>query len=107
VYPFSRRKDGSYSGGRAASLVTNEQLERLLAHNSQLIVAAAEAIFAGQVQLNPIRLNDKTTALQYSPYLAIMQFDAMLAENAYRDLPPLSAKQVLDLLKDEKGGSLS
>lgn len=104
VYPFARKKDGSYSGGRAASLVTNDQLERLLQHNSQLIIAAAEAIFAGEIQLNPIRLNDKTTALQYSPYLSIMQFDAMLAENAYRDLPPLSAKQVLDLLKTQKGG---
>jgi len=106
VYPFSRKKDGAYSGGRAASLVTNDQLERLLQHNSQLIVAAAEAIFAGQVDLNPIRLNDKTTALQYSPYLSIMQFDAMLAENAYRDLPPLTSQQVLDLLKDQKGGTL-
>lgn len=104
VYPFARKKDGAYSGGRAASLVTNDQLERLLQHNSQLIIAAAEAIFAGEIQLNPIRLNDKTTALQYSPYLSIMQFDAMLAENAYRDLPPLSAKQVLDLLKTQKGG---
>ncbi|RRK10666.1 ATP-dependent helicase [Lactiplantibacillus garii] len=101
VYPFRRKKDGSYSGGIGQSLVTNAQLERLLQHNSQLIVKAAEAIFAGSIDLNPIRLNDKTTALQYSPYLAIMQFDAMLPENNYRDLEPLKPAEVLARLKAE------
>ncbi|WP_318765577.1 PD-(D/E)XK nuclease family protein [Lactiplantibacillus carotarum] len=101
VYPFRRKTDGSYSGGVAKSLVTNEQLERLLAHNSQLIVEAAKAIFAGSIDLNPIRLNDKTTALQYSPYLAIMQFDAMLPENNYHDLRPLKPAEVLARLQSE------
>ncbi len=105
VYPFSKKKSGDYSSGRADSLVTNEQLERLLQHNSDLIVAAAKAIFAGRIDLNPIRLNDKQTALQYSPYLSIMQFDAMLPENQYRDLPPMKAKEVLAHLKQRLEGS--
>lgn len=103
VYPFRRKKDGTYSGGISQSLVTNAQLERLLRHNSQLIVAAAKDIFDGKIDLNPIRLNDKTTALQYSPYLAIMQFDAMLPENNYNDLQPLKPAEVLAKLKAELG----
>jgi len=62
VYPFRRKKDGTYSGGISQSLVTNAQLERLLKHNSLLIVAPAKDIFDGKIDLNPIRLNDKTTA---------------------------------------------
>ena len=103
VYPFRRKKDGTYSGGISQSLVTNAQLERLLKHNSQLIVSAAKDIFDGKIDLNPIRLNDKTTALQYSPYLAIMQFDAMLPENNYNDLQPLKPAEVLAKLKAELG----
>lgn len=107
IYPFrfKRNKAGEAYGPvkkNATSLVTNEQLERLLRHNTQLIIQAATAIFAGRVDLNPVRLNDKTTALQYSPYLAIMQFDAMLAENAYRDLPALDTPTVLAMLKAEQ-----
>jgi len=50
-----------------------------------------------------VRLNDKTTALQYSPYLAIMAFDAMLPENNYRDLPPLTPSEVLERIKAQLG----
>lgn len=103
IYPFSRKTDGAYSSTKAAPLVTETQLDALLANNRQLIVAAAEAIFAGALALNPIRLNDKQTALQYSPYLAIMEFDAMLPENNYRDLPPLSPQEVLDRIATELG----
>ncbi|AVK60971.1 ATP-dependent helicase [Lactobacillus sp. CBA3605] len=106
IYPFRRKTSGAYNHAntRTPSLVTETQLTQLLAHNQELIVAAAQAIFAGAVALNPVRLTDKTTALQYSPYLSIMQFDAMLAENNYRDMPPLTAAEVLQRLADEQGG---
>ncbi len=104
VYPFHVRKsDKAYLSGGKNALVTNEELGRLLAHNEQLIVDAAREIFAGNVALDPIRLDDKTTALQYSPYLAIMQFDAMLPENGYHDLQPLKPAEVLALLRKEMG----
>lgn len=98
IYPFRRKTSGEYNHAntRTPSLVTETQLEQLIRHNQQLIIDAAAAIFAGSLDLNPMRLNDKRTALQYSPYLAIMQFDAMLPENNYHDLQPLTPSEVLD-----------
>lgn len=97
IYPFRRKASGEYNhvSSRTPSLVTEAQLTQLIEHNQQLIIDAAAAIFAGSLALNPMRLNDKTTALQYSPYLAIMQFDAMLPENNYHDLQPLTPSEVL------------
>ncbi|MFC6182298.1 PD-(D/E)XK nuclease family protein [Lactiplantibacillus daowaiensis] len=103
IYPFSRKTDGAYGSTKTAPLVTEDQLNDLLANNRRLIIEAAKQIFAGEVAINPIRLNDKQTALQYSPYLAIMAFDAMLSENNYRDLPPLSPSEVLDRLAADFG----
>jgi len=103
IYPFSRVKSGEYHSRKTAPLVTEKELDQLLANNRKLIVDAAQAIFAGALALNPVRLNDKTTALQYSPYLAIMAFDAMLPENNYRDLPPLTPSEVLDRIKAQLG----
>jgi len=103
IYPFSKVKSGAYHSRKSAPLVTETELTQLLANNRQLIVAAAQAIFAGALALNPVRLNDKTTALQYSPYLAIMEFDAMLPENNYRDLPPLTPSEVLTRIKKQLG----
>ncbi|MDQ7938027.1 PD-(D/E)XK nuclease family protein [Lactiplantibacillus sp. WILCCON 0030] len=97
IYPFRRKASGEYNHAntRTPSLVTEAQLTQLITHNQQLIINAAAAIFAGSLALNPVRLTDKTTALQYSPYLAIMQFDAMLSENNYHDLQPLTPSEVL------------
>ena len=105
IYPFRRKASGDYNHAntRTPSLVTEKQLSQLIDHNQQLIIEAAAAIFAGSLDLNPMRLNDKTTALQYSPYLAIMQFDAMLPENNYHDLQPLTPSEVLERIASGGG----
>ncbi|WP_024623568.1 PD-(D/E)XK nuclease family protein [Lactiplantibacillus fabifermentans] len=102
VYPFRHNKTGDVY--KSSSLVTEDDLDALIAHNETLIVKAAEAIFAGALDINPVRFDDKTTALQYSPYLSIMQFDAMLPENNYHDLVSLSPKDVIDRISAEQGG---
>lgn len=97
IYPFRKIKKGFSGGG----LVTRDQLELLLARNRERIVNAAREIFAGSVNLNPIKLPDQSTSLQHSPFLDVFQFDAMLPENNYRQLESLSAKDVFAKLKEE------
>ena len=82
--------------------MTQEELTRLIDHAEKKIVEASKKIFAGELKLNPARWPDTHTALQYSPYKAIMQFDEMLPENNYHKLENLSGKEVLEKLKEER-----
>ena len=63
-------------------LVNPSELDLLLQHTEGLIKRAATEIFDGHVDLAPTREQNKT-ALQYSPYKSIMQFDPLLKENNY------------------------
>ncbi len=100
VYPFKKTKSGKYTS-YDNRIVTQTDLERLIKHAERKIVEASRRIFAGEVALNPARWPDTHTALQYSPYKEIMQFDEMLPENNYHKLANLSAKEVLEILKEE------
>ncbi|GEA92880.1 ATP-dependent helicase/deoxyribonuclease subunit B [Pediococcus damnosus] len=100
IYPFKKNKAGKYSS-YDNHIVTQEELTRLIKHAERKIVEASKKIFAGELKLNPARWPDTHTALQYSPYKSIMQFDEMLPENNYHKLENLSGKDVLAKLKEE------
>ncbi|KRL00619.1 PD-(D/E)XK nuclease family protein [Liquorilactobacillus capillatus] len=102
VYPFRRNKDGSFKA-RKHQLVTYEELLLLLEHNEDLIRQAAAKIFAGENALNPALWPNGRSALQYSPFKSIFQFDALLPENNYHRLEPLSPLEILATLKKQKG----
>ena len=99
IYPLYKKSKGGFSG---KELVTPEQMELLLKRNRERIQYAAQHIFAGETNLNPVKWPNQQTALQYSPYKDIFQFDAMLPENSYRQLQSLDAKEVFELLKEEQ-----
>lgn len=82
-------------------LVNPSELKLLLHHTERLIKRAATEIFDGHVDLAPFRQQTKT-ALQYSPYKSIMQFDPLLKENNYRDLAALKKEDVIDRIKAEQ-----
>ncbi|UQS81499.1 PD-(D/E)XK nuclease family protein [Bombilactobacillus folatiphilus] len=92
----------------ANKVVNQDEFQQLLAFNQQLIVQAANAILKGQNQISPLRLDEKKTTLQYSDYLPIMQFDAMLPENNYRLMPKLNRKQFFEQLnlKEQPHGKI-
>lgn len=81
-------------------LVNPSELDLLLQHTEGLIKRAATEIFDGHVDLAPTREQNKT-ALQYSPYKSIMQFDPLLTENNYRDLQPLKKDDVMTRIKEQ------
>lgn len=101
VYPLQKTISHGYAS-RDSKLVTQQELDLLLAHNAALIKAAGTAIFAGADALNPVKWPDQHTALQYSPYQSIFQFDAMLPENQYHQLDKLTPQKVLEMLRDEQ-----
>ncbi|GAF41806.1 ATP-dependent nuclease, subunit B [Agrilactobacillus composti DSM 18527 = JCM 14202] len=103
VVPLYYSKNKDTFSSRSNSLVTPAQLQTLLAFNAHKIQAAAQAIFAGQLPLEPVRFSNNNTALNFSPYLPIFQFDAMLPENNYRDLgkDPSKRSAVIDYWLDK------
>lgn len=82
-------------------LVNPEELDLLLQHTESLIKQAASQIFAGRVDLAPTREQNRT-ALQYSPYKSIMQFDPLLKENNYHDLTSLDKDEVMRRIAEEQ-----
>lgn len=101
VYPLQKTISHGYAS-RDSKLVTSQELDLLLAHNAALIKAAGTAIFAGADALNPVKWPDQHTALQYSPYQPIFQFDAMLPENQYNQLDKLTPQKVIEMLRHEQ-----
>lgn len=106
VYPFRRNKDGSFKS-RKHQLVTYEELLLLLEHNEELIRQAANQIFAGENALNPVLWPNGRSALQYSPFKPIFQFDALLPENNYHRLEPMTPLEILTTLKEQRGAEIS
>ncbi|MCZ2493090.1 PD-(D/E)XK nuclease family protein [Dellaglioa carnosa] len=101
IYPFRKTKKGFTSpSSLSKKLITQTDLNLLLGHNKQLITDAATDIFSGSTNLSPARWNAKKTALQYSPYKSIFQFDAMLPENNYHEISKLSWEEIERRLTD-------
>lgn len=103
LYPVKYTKSAGYKLSSANSGVTAEELQLLLQHNQELLVAAAQEIFSGKLRIAPYKLSDQETGLQYTDYKSIMMFDAMLPENRYRILPTLAKTDVLAQLKPAEG----
>ncbi|AXX64524.1 hypothetical protein DS830_03175 [Bombilactobacillus bombi] len=87
---------------RGQKVVSPQEFTEMLHYNQFLIKQAAQKILTGDNQLSPLRQDKQTTALQYSDYLPIMQFDAMLPENNYRSLENIDKKTFFKKLNQPK-----
>ena len=95
-YRFAKTK-GTYSG----DLIKLNDLQGFLAHNEMLIKKAAENILDGKIDLFPYQDNDKS-AMQYTPYKSVMNFDPLLSENRYNDISKLDKSEILKLIRKEQ-----
>ena len=102
MYPIYLKKDGSYTN-KEHKLLTAEEIDLLLEHSRLLIEKACDMIYAGRIDLFPYK-DSQNNGLTYSPYPAIMQFDAMLPENNYFIIPTLGAKDIMEKIKAEQEG---
>jgi len=80
-------------------VISDDSLFKILNYNRHLIKNAGEKIYSGKLKLNPYRFAQKT-ALQYSDYRPIFEFDAMLPENEYHDIINYNKKDVLDKIDE-------
>jgi len=81
------------------TLFTEDELADILKYNNRLIEKAGEQIYSGNIKLNPYRHNQKS-ALQYTDFKPIFQFDAMLDENEYHDIVDDSKKDILESIRN-------
>lgn len=93
-------------GYSSPKLVTPDELDNLLGHTEHLIKRAASEILDGHLDLAPVRESNRT-ALQFSPYKSIMQFDPLLPENSYHDLNSLNKKDVMSLIEAERSQNVA
>lgn len=77
-----------------SKVVSQAELERLLAHVNHLIRQAGEAILAGEASISPFQFK-KRTACTFCPYRPVCQFDWQLEENRPRLLRVVKEKDWL------------
>ncbi|AYF92091.1 PD-(D/E)XK nuclease family protein [Apilactobacillus bombintestini] len=99
VYPLQKKKSGGFY--KSSPIVKPEDLDLLLAHNEDLIKQAGMKIFTGNVDMQPARFGQNQDAMQFTPYRSIMQFDPLLNENNYRDVPKYDLAEVLKKLRGD------
>lgn len=106
LYPLSartgRKKDDAQikiKANKGALLVSQSQLDWLMARDRQLIINAAQQILDGACALNPYREgqgSQRHTGLDYTDYADVFCFDNVLDQGKYRNLDADTAKQALD-----------
>ncbi|MEJ6400041.1 PD-(D/E)XK nuclease family protein [Nicoliella lavandulae] len=103
VYPIGLKKDNQLN--RYSKVIQPADLDLILQHTERLIQSAGIKIFSGNVDLTPVK-EQNFTALQYSPYKSIMQFDPLLTENNYRNVQSMDMQTVIKKLKEERENGL-
>lgn len=102
MYKIKWTNKGALSKSGTDPTISSQDLALLLKHTEALIKEAVTQIYSGQLTIMPARWdNHKRTALQYSDYLPILQFDNALTENQYREIATLSLKDLLAKLRKE------
>lgn len=92
-YDFSFTKKGIGSNN---TVLEENDINSLLAYNEHILKATGANILAGEFPIAPVRYGSQQTALQYSPFTAIMSFDALI-DNQYHDLEKISASEVIEV----------
>ncbi|MHA8138021.1 PD-(D/E)XK nuclease family protein [Lactobacillaceae bacterium Scapto_B20] len=103
IYPIGLKKNNELN--RFSKVIEPADLDMILQHTESLIEKAGVRIFQGDISLTPTRSNN-FSALQYSPFKSIMQFDPLLNENNYRDVQSLQLQDVIKKLKEERENGL-
>ncbi|MBW1604936.1 PD-(D/E)XK nuclease family protein [Lactobacillus sp. Sy-1] len=103
IYPIGVKKDHQLT--KASNVIAPDDLELILEHTEQLIQEAGVRIFSGDVRLAPTK-DRYTSALQYSPFKSIMQFDPLLNENNYRNVETMDMQTVIEKLREEQQNGL-
>lgn len=100
-YHFSLTKNEQHAV--SDDVLSKEDLQLLMKHDQDKLVQAGNAISQGRFPLYPLREGDQRSALTYSDYKEVMNFDRSFGDR-YHDLNvyPNNRKGILALLKKEQ-----
>lgn len=82
--------------GATKTVLSESDLLSLLAFNEHLLKDTGANILAGKFPIEPVRYNNQSSALQYSPFVPIMNFDVMI-DNQYREIENIQPEEVLEI----------
>lgn len=107
VFPIRADKDGKLTkvGQSANKFYQEEEIEHLRKHNQKNLVAGANQIQSGDIQLNPFyQVTKKKTACEFCPFRSVCTFDVMLKENQYHRITPLTKEEIMKKMEGEQNG---
>ncbi|WP_180368207.1 PD-(D/E)XK nuclease family protein, partial [Oenococcus oeni] len=101
-YNFGLTKKGQKTA--RSDLVSKEDLTVLLKHDEKKLVEAGNKIIHGEFPLYPIKKNEQRSALTYSDYTEIMNFDRNFG-NQYNNLTryPKNKSELISKMREEEG----
>ncbi|MCR5295206.1 MAG: PD-(D/E)XK nuclease family protein [Lachnospiraceae bacterium] len=104
VYPIELKKDGSL--GARSRAISREGFFALLTFASKRAREIAEAIMAGEAEVNPCVYQGRS-ACDFCPYVGICGFDRKLPGTKVRRLLPMKDEEALALMeKGDRDGSM-
>ncbi|AZZ61075.1 ATP-dependent helicase [Oenococcus sp. UCMA 16435] len=101
-YNFGLTKKGQNTA--RSDLISKEDLTVLLKHDEKKLVEAGNKIIHGEFPLFPIKKNEQRSALTYSDYTEIMNFDRNFG-NQYNNLNryPKNKNELISKMREEEG----
>src|SRR5699024_12514562 len=99
VYSINRNKDGAFS--KKAKVLTQEELNKLLAFVDEKIVATAEKIVSGHIALHPLE-DDRYIPSMNEPYRSVSMFDAIDCTNKYRPYQSITDQDLYKEIDDKE-----
>lgn len=105
LFPFGRKKDGSFTA--RSSVVSEEDLTRLIAYVRAIVAELAGRIGRGEHDVRPFRRKDNTRACTWCPYHAVCRFDVLIDGNEYRYIEPLDEEMLWRRLRADSAGHAS
>jgi ATP-dependent helicase/nuclease subunit B len=98
-YGLYKNKDNSLQNKLSSSLVTDRQMQAILAHCYKVLTQLAGDIVHGEIPVRPYRIKNNDTACNFCEYQSFCRFDP--GSDNYRELFSYTKEQVLTLIEQE------
>ncbi|MEY8370478.1 PD-(D/E)XK nuclease family protein [Aerococcaceae bacterium 50-4] len=96
VYSIKRKNNGDFDS--RSKVLTQDELDKLLAFVEEKIVTTAEQIVSGHIALNPLE-DDPYIPSMVEPYRSVSMFDATDYTNKYRPNPSMKKEEFFQALR--------
>lgn len=98
IVPVEIKKDGTL--GKRSKAASMKEFESIRSYVRHLYKKTGDAIVAGDVQISPYKLKDRTPCT-FCAFQSVCQFDQAMEENKYRLLTPRNQEQAIEQMREE------